>query len=389
MIIPDGVTSIEYETFCFCCNLSVSIPKSVVSIANEAFLFTKNIIVDEDNPFFASEEGVLFNKDKTELLQYPGANPRTTYVVPDSVITIKSGAFCWSLFSNVVLPKSVSTIESHGFWICALVDSITIKGMQTEFDDLAVGTSFLQLVNVPDELKREVALLLFAGVGESTEATYPYYENPENYLLYPNSESGEAYFYVGTIHCHAGSTAEAYAQETGMDYELVHFYDELVSSKAPTCTTQGYSVYKCIYCDKTETRDYTDPLGHDYIDHAAQAPTCTNIGWNAYQTCSRCDYTSYVEKDPLRHDYAAVVTPPSCNKQGYTTYTCRRGDDTFVVDYTAPLGHIDEGNDGRCDRCGTQMTGGDHCKFCGKIHNGGFFDKLTGFFHKLFAVFQK
>ena len=39
--------------------------------------------------------------------------------------------------------------------------------------------------------------------------------------------------------------------------------------------------------------------------------------------------------------------------------------------------------------CGEQMQGGDHCKFCGKIHNGGFFDKLTGFFHKIFAIFKR
>ena len=34
-------------------------------------------------------------------------------------------------------------------------------------------------------------------------------------------------------------------------------------------------------------------------------------------------------------------------------------------------------------------TQSNHCKFCGKIHNGGFFDKLTGFFHKIFAIFKR
>lgn len=32
----------------------------------------------------------------------------------------------------------------------------------------------------------------------------------------------------------------------------------------PTCTEKGYTVYKCAYCTKTETRDYTDPLNHDW-----------------------------------------------------------------------------------------------------------------------------
>ena len=55
--------------------------------------------------------------------------------------------------------------------------------------------------------------------------------------------------YLGTIHCHAGSTAEAYAIEHGMDYELTHFFegdwnydwDNLVRWR------------KCIHCDERET----------------------------------------------------------------------------------------------------------------------------------------
>ena len=44
--------------------------------------------------------------------------------------------------------------------------------------------------------------------------------------------------------------------------------------------------------------------------------------------------------------------------------------------------HTDKNNDGKCDGCGTQMTGGEHCPQCGKIHKG-FFQKIVGFFHKI------
>ena len=92
-----------------------------------------------------------------------------------------------------------------------------------------------------------------------------------------------------------------------------------------------------------------------------------------------------------QHNHAytsAVTTEPSCETSGVRTYTCVDGDDSYTETIPA-LGHTDDNNDGHCDRCGTQMTGGDHCKFCGKIHNGGFFDKLTGFFHKIFAIFKR
>ena len=95
------------------------------------------------------------------------------------------------------------------------------------------------------------------------------------------------------------------------------------------------------------------------------------------------------ETEPHTHTYTATVTTPAtCTEPGIMTYTCVDGDDTYTETIPA-LGHTDDNNDGHCDRCGTQMTGGDHCKFCGKIHNGGFFDKLTGFFHKIFAIFKR
>ena len=50
--------------------------------------------------------------------------------------------------------------------------------------------------------------------------------------------------------------------------------------------------------------------------------------------------------------------------------------------------HTDSDNNGKCDTCGEQMTGGDHCPYCGKIHNG-FFGWLVRFFHKIFALFKR
>ncbi|MDR9824116.1 hypothetical protein RCJ22_00670, partial [Vibrio sp. FNV 38] len=52
---------------------------------------------------------------------------------------------------------------------------------------------------------------------------------------------------------------------------------------------------------------------------------------------------------------------------------------------TAKFSHIhaDNGNDGYCDTCGEMMIGDGHCLQCGKIHNGGFSDKLVGFFHRI------
>lgn len=71
-------------------------------------------------------------------------------------------------------------------------------------------------------------------------------------------------------------------------------------------------------------------------------------------------------------------------------FTC--GDELSRKTTPVPaLGHIDENNDGRCDRtvCSVMMTGGDHCPRCGKIHNGGLFDRIAGFFHRIFYAISR
>ena len=124
-----------------------------------------------------------------------------------------------------------------------------------------------------------------------------------------------------------------------------------VTVTPPTCVDDGYTTHACTLCRYGYSDNIVPALGHDYQKHAPKAPTCKETGWEAYETCSRCDYTTYQE--------------------------------------LATVDHADADNDGYCDGCGAQMTGGDHCKVCGKIHNGNFFDKLTGFFHKIIGIFKR
>ena len=213
-----------------------------------------------------------------------------------------------------------------------------------------------------------------------------------------------------------------------------HDHDCVASAEPPTCLESGYTTYSCKYCSFAYI-ETIDPLGHDYINHDAQEPTCTEIGWDAYQTCSRCDYTSYEEKAALGHDYINHdAQTPTCTKIGWDAYeTCSRCDYTTYTEKDAlghspssavieneikadcgkngsydevvycetckqelsrnmvttdALDHTDDNNDGHCDRCGEQMIGGDHCKYCGQIH-GGAFGWLVKFFHSILAIFKR
>ena len=92
---------------------------------------------------------------------------------------------------------------------------------------------------------------------------------------------------------------------------------------------------------------------------------------------------------PHTHTYtAAVTTEPTCTADGETTYTCSVCGDTYTEPIPATGEHEDADNDGYCDTCEEMMTGGQHCKFCGKIHTG-LFGWLIKFFHSILAFFKR
>ena len=150
IVIPDSVTEIKNGAFVGCSNLkSVIIPASAIHIGDgdtfmSAFCYYVDdsfkcfITVHPDNPVYASEDGVVFNKNKTGLL-YCSRGKQGDYTIPDSVVKIKACAFqnCQGL-TSIIIPNSVVAIEENVFDGCNHLKSVFISASVVEIG----GTNF-------------------------------------------------------------------------------------------------------------------------------------------------------------------------------------------------------------------------------------------------------
>ena len=138
--MPNSVTSIEMGAFFGCDSLtSFTIPCNVNSIGVAAFLNCDNldaINVSDENPYFASKEGILYTNNMNTLLQCPGA--KTSVTIPDSVTCIEDKALnnCDKL-TGITIPDSVASIEFGAFAFCDSLTSVTILARTIRLDKYA------------------------------------------------------------------------------------------------------------------------------------------------------------------------------------------------------------------------------------------------------------
>ncbi len=145
--LGNGVTKIGEGAFYNCTSITdVTIPKSVTSLGNIAFIYCfslTNITVESDNQYYSSDEhGVLFNKDKTTLIQYPIANTRIAYEIPNGVTTIVEYAFSDSIrLSYVTFPVSVTSIEDNAFQNCDEFRRVYYYGTKEQWNSIIIGNN--------------------------------------------------------------------------------------------------------------------------------------------------------------------------------------------------------------------------------------------------------
>ena len=155
IVIPDSVTSIGGSAFSNCISLeSITIGSGVESLGDEWIASCRrleNITVSPENKTYSSVDGVLFNKDKSELLAYPIGNKRSSYTIPDGVEKIGKKAFYGCRYiESLTIPVSVAEIEASALGNCYDIRTINYLGTREQWKEVVIGADnyMFALVNV-------------------------------------------------------------------------------------------------------------------------------------------------------------------------------------------------------------------------------------------------
>ena len=229
--ILDGVRSIGNSAFTDCKSLtSVTIPNSVTSIGRGAFSSCASLTgiwVAEGNSHYVSDaSGVLFDKDKTTLVQCPGAF--AVYTIPGSVTSIGDDAFsgCASL-TSVTIPDSVTSIGNYAFSCCGSLTDVYFTGTETAWNCITIGTA-------NDALK-------------NANIHYNYVSHTHSYKDVVTAPTCTEKGYT----THTCSCGDSYV-DTYVD-ALGHAWDSGKVTKEPTETETGVKTFTCTRCSVTKT----------------------------------------------------------------------------------------------------------------------------------------
>lgn len=277
VVIPEGVKSIGKVAFRNSGITKITLPSTLTDIEENAFQYCKKlktIVLSEKNPSLTLDEsGVLYNKDKTELMLFPAKSSVKEYTLPETVTKIWGYAFAYnSTLKSVTVNEGVTEIGDFAFHCCKGMTTLSLpQSLETIGQSAFRACTKLESAVVGEKVKR-LPTYTFAYCTRLKNVTLPkgletisskvFYECfAIEEIVIPNVKS-IGYWALGTMEglkrVYFMGTKEEWQAATKkydvgyINSNILHFsYEDYVhefkvtATSEPTCTGKGYGLYEC------------------------------------------------------------------------------------------------------------------------------------------------
>lgn len=377
--IADTVEVIGAYAFQDCTKLEYfHIPQKVKSIGGRAFDGCCNLTkftVDSNNQFFSADEhGVLFNKDKTSLINYPIGNRATDYSVPDSVKIIENASFdgCKNL-TSITVSKNIISIEDHAFNNCSNIKKVNVSDLSS-WCNIDFGITYANpMCNEADlylNNQKVTELVIPDNVKEIKPFTFYCCTSITKVVIPDNVTKIGSHVFVGCINLKTITIPETV---TAIGNNAFAGCQSLETVELPD-SIKTIGMYAFLGC--SNLKDIKLPDGLTALK-AATFQWCRSlksitipVSLESIEQCAFDDCTSLTDvyylgtkeqwedikidtylNTPLlnatihfathTHKYVTNTIAPTCTKNGHTTYICECGDN-YVADYVDATGHTSD-----------------------------------------------
>ena len=348
--IAESVEKIGDSAFFSCENLqNILIPKNVKAIGEYVFSNTYklgDIEVDQDNQYYSTVDGILYNKDQTDLIFVPDSKTEcniSAKVVSFAGIDLKTYPYnvrqCRSILGSgnsalqsitVASDNPVITSDDGALYTkdkrvllaCPPKKKSLIVPAETQIIGYGAARDCKELasVSLPEGLK-EISRVGFSGCTSLKEITIPEAVIMGGWCF---TESG-----VTLLKVYADSDAERYAKAMGFKYKIVgihnHSWDASTVTTEATCTDEGILTYTCTVCRQIRTESIAK-TSHKEIIIESEDATCERNGETEEIYCSECGMIlKEAETIPaLGHtwDNGKITREAACTADGKKTFIC-------------------------------------------------------------------